>query len=49
MLLVLLLLFPAGYEGLRNNVGSAKPSKPAAVVEEDRIFSGSSTTTTVQH
>lgn len=33
-----------GYEGLRNNVGSAKPSKPAAVVQEDRIFSGSSTT-----
>lgn len=38
------LLFAAGYEGLRNNVGSAKPSKPAAVVQEDRIFSGSSTT-----
>lgn len=37
-----------GYEGLRNNVGSSKPSKPAAVVEGDRIFSSSSTTT-VQH
>lgn len=42
------LLFLAGYEGLRNIVGSAKPSKPAAVVQEDRIFSGSSTTSALR-
>ena len=53
-MLLLLLLLPdasshltppsllAGYEGLRNSLGSTKPAKAAAVVTEDRIFSGSS-------
>lgn len=36
-----------GYEGLRNSMGSSKPAK-AAAVQEDRIFSGSSVSTTAR-
>eukprot|EP00879_Flechtneria_rotunda_P003154 GHRR01003376.1.p3 GENE.GHRR01003376.1~~GHRR01003376.1.p3 ORF type:complete len:129 (+),score=35.14 GHRR01003376.1:221-607(+) len=33
-----------GYESLRSQLGSSKPTKPQPVATEDRVFSASSTT-----